>query len=312
MALFDAAARFVDRLPQAGPGEFLEHLRGQEVPGDTLVERAPSDDAVALLTPQGAAGREWRIVVVSGVQVGVWPDTRLRGSLLGSQALVDVLAGRGDGSPEALRSAQAAVRHEEMRLFHVAVSRAREQLHVTAVAGDDEQPSGLVDLVSPLDVSPLDAAAPDGSAGHDDERVHTRLPRALSLPAVVARLRQVVTAQEPDSDAAVAGLARLAREGVPGAAPGRVVRPGAGLRRRAPGPGRRPGPRLAVPGRELRGVWAALGLGGRRRQGPGPARPERRHPGPRHRQGPARGRRGPAARPSSRPAGPGWAWPAAG
>ena len=57
VALFDAAARYVDRLPQAGPAEFLEHLRSQEVPGDTLVERAPADDAVALLTPQGAAGR---------------------------------------------------------------------------------------------------------------------------------------------------------------------------------------------------------------------------------------------------------------
>ncbi len=53
VALFDAAARFVDRLPQAGPAGFLEHLRGQEVPGDTLVERAPADDAVALLTPAG-------------------------------------------------------------------------------------------------------------------------------------------------------------------------------------------------------------------------------------------------------------------
>ena len=71
VALFDAAARFVDRLPQAGPAEFLEHLRSQEVPGDTLVERAPATDAVALLTPQGAAGREWRLVVVAGVQVGV-------------------------------------------------------------------------------------------------------------------------------------------------------------------------------------------------------------------------------------------------
>ena len=38
---------------------FLDHLRGQDVAGDTLVARAPGDDAVALLTPQGAAGREW-------------------------------------------------------------------------------------------------------------------------------------------------------------------------------------------------------------------------------------------------------------
>jgi superfamily I DNA/RNA helicase/RecB family exonuclease len=229
VALFDAAARFVDRLPQAGPAEFLEHLRGQEVPGDTLVERAPTDDAVSLLTPQGAAGREWRLVAVSGVQVGVWPDTRLRGSLLGSQALVDVLAGRGDGTPEALASAQAAVRQEELRLFHVAVSRATEELHVTAVSGDDEQPSGLLDLVAPLEtVAPQpgsDHPAGSGSAGPDGERAHTRLDRPLALPALVARLRQVLTdSVEPHPDVvraeAAAGLSRLAEAGVRGADPG--------------------------------------------------------------------------------------------
>ena len=66
VALFDAAARYVDRLPQMGPRGFLDHIRGQDVPGDTLVARAPSDDTVALLTPQGAAGREWSFVVVAG------------------------------------------------------------------------------------------------------------------------------------------------------------------------------------------------------------------------------------------------------
>jgi RecB family exonuclease len=228
VALFDAAARFVDRLPRADPAEFLVHLRGQEVPGDTLVERAPADDAVSLLTPQGAAGREWRLVVVSGVQVGVWPDTRLRGSLLGSQALVDVLAGRGDGSPEALRSAQEAVRQEELRLFHVAVSRAREELVVTAVSGDDEQPSGLVDLVRTPE-PPEAAGQPTGGRGRngataddDGEVQHTPLARALSLPSVVARLRQVVTdGAEPASQvqAAATGLARLAAAGVAGADP---------------------------------------------------------------------------------------------
>jgi RecB family exonuclease len=218
VALFDAAARYVDRLPQLGPKDFLEQLRGQEVPGDTLVERAPADDAVSLLTPQGAAGREWRLVAVAGVQVGVWPDTRLRGSLLGSQALVDVLAGHGDGSPEALRSAQLAVRQEELRLFHVAVSRATERLVVTAVSGDDEQPSGLVDLVAP----PESVGGQSGSLDDDGERGHSRLGRALTLPAVVARLRQVVS--DPTQPAALtssaaAGLARLAAAGVGGADP---------------------------------------------------------------------------------------------
>ncbi len=214
VGLFDAAARFVDRRPLAGPQQFLEQLRSQDVPGDTLVERAPDTDAVALLTPQGAAGNEWRLVVVAGVQTGVWPDTRLRGSLLGAQALVDVLAGRGEGSAEALRSAQAAVRHEELRLFHVAVSRATERLVVTAVSGEDEQPSGLLDLVVPD--SP---AVPDDSVDDDDERTLTPLPRSMSLSALVARLRQLATGGSDQSAGAVEALARLADAGVPGAHP---------------------------------------------------------------------------------------------
>ncbi|MEK8225444.1 hypothetical protein NKG05_03870 [Oerskovia sp. M15] len=55
--------------------------------------RAAGTDSVAALTPAGAAGREWDVVVVAGVQDGVWPDLRLRDSLLGSQALVELLAG---------------------------------------------------------------------------------------------------------------------------------------------------------------------------------------------------------------------------
>ena len=42
LGLFDAAARFVDRLPGASPADFLDHVLGQHVAGDTLVARAPS------------------------------------------------------------------------------------------------------------------------------------------------------------------------------------------------------------------------------------------------------------------------------
>ena len=41
LALFDAAGAFVDRLPTAGPDTFLEHIQGQDVPGDTLARRRP-------------------------------------------------------------------------------------------------------------------------------------------------------------------------------------------------------------------------------------------------------------------------------
>uniref|UniRef100_A0A7L6BE00 DNA 3'-5' helicase n=1 Tax=Micromonospora robiginosa TaxID=2749844 RepID=A0A7L6BE00_9ACTN len=150
LVLFDAAARFVDRLPGARTEVFLDHVLGQELPADTLAAAADRGDAVRLLTAHAAKGLEWDLVAVAGVQEGVWPDLRLRGSLLGSERLVDVLAGRADGAGlrASLVGQTSALLDEERRLFHVAVSRARRRLLVTAVAsaavgGDDheEQPS---------------------------------------------------------------------------------------------------------------------------------------------------------------------------
>ena len=204
VGLFDAAAKFADRLPQAGPEEFLTHIQSQDIPGDTLVARSPAGESVTLLTPQAAAGRQWRFVVVAGVPEGVWPDLRLRGSLLGSEQLVDVLTGRA-GS---FRGAQAAVRYDETRLFLVALSRASERVLVTAVRSDDEQPSVYLDIVDPL---------PDDS---DGLRGFTEVRRAMTLPTLVAQLRREVVSDDTKTSAqAVAALARLAHEGVPGADP---------------------------------------------------------------------------------------------
>ncbi|HEY0871451.1 MAG TPA: ATP-dependent helicase, partial [Acidothermaceae bacterium] len=65
VALFDAAARFADRLPKAGPSVFLDHLLGQQIPGDTLAPQAPTADGVRLMTAHAAKGLEWDVVVVA-------------------------------------------------------------------------------------------------------------------------------------------------------------------------------------------------------------------------------------------------------
>ncbi|MDN5790532.1 MAG: ATP-dependent helicase [Micrococcales bacterium] len=206
LALFDAAGAFVDRLPTAGPDTFLEHVLGQDVPGDTLLVGAQSGDRVQLLTPQTAAGREWRIVVVAGVQEGVWPDLRLRGSVLGSEDLVDVVADR----PLGFRAAQAAVRYDETRLFHVAVTRATERLLVTAVGNEDEQPSVYLDLVQP----------PQGTRMADEVRPHTDAERTMTLTGLVGQLRREVASADPGvAGPATALLALAARSGVRGADP---------------------------------------------------------------------------------------------
>lgn len=204
VALFDAAERYVDRLPGRGPEGFVAHVAAQDVAGDSLVEQAPADDVVTVTTPQGAAGREWDLVVIAGLQDGVWPDLRVRGSLLGSQELVDRLAGRG-ADP---RAALTAVAHDEARLFHVAVSRTRGDLVVTAVVGEDEQPSPFVELVEQGATDPARAIDP--------------APRELTLTGVVAQLRRevVLAPTEAERRAAARRLLLLADRGVPGAAPG--------------------------------------------------------------------------------------------
>lgn len=204
LGLFDAAAAFVDRLPQAGPDQFLDQVSEQDVPGDTLVARAQSGPSVELLTPQSAAGRQWRLVVVAGVQEGVWPDLRLRGSVLGSEDLVDAVTGR----PRSLRAAAAAVRYDETRLFHVAVTRSTERLVVTAVGNEDEQPSVYLDLVDPT------------PRVGDEVRPHTDVGSPMTLPGMVGRLRREAVSDDPAvSQPAVQLLAVAARAGVLGADP---------------------------------------------------------------------------------------------
>jgi superfamily I DNA/RNA helicase/RecB family exonuclease len=223
VALFDVAGRFADRLPKAGPAVFLDHLLGQQIPGDTLAPRAPTADGVRLMTAHAAKGLEWDVVLVAGVQEGVWPDLRGRGSLLGSQELVDVLAAGGYLEDVAGHLQTVAARlAEERRLFYVAVTRARRELVATAVRSDDQQPSRFLDELVPTDA---------------DERPLSRVPRGLDLAAVVAELRAVVTSPGaapdagpdagPDADGpastrkagAAAQLARLAAAGVRGADP---------------------------------------------------------------------------------------------
>nr|WP_255658793.1 UvrD-helicase domain-containing protein [Actinoplanes sp. L3-i22] len=148
VVLFDAAARFVDRLPGAGVGVFLDHVLGQDLPADTIAPSADRGEAVRLLTAHAAKGLEWDVVVLAGVQEGIWPDLRLRGSLLGSERLVDAVAGRPASGSEAIVAETSALLDEERRLFYVAATRARRRLVATAVASAgsggaaiEEQPS---------------------------------------------------------------------------------------------------------------------------------------------------------------------------
>ncbi len=212
MALFHTAERYVDQLPGSGPEQFLEYLLSQELPMDTLAARAQLEDAVELMTPASAAGREWPVVIVPGLQEGVWPNTRLRGELLGSTLFADAVE---HGVEYALQldplSRLREIRYDELRSFSTAVSRAREVLICTAVSSEDDQPSSFLDYVAPLH--------PD-----QDRRGFTPVERPLTLRALVAELRQYAQldggpAEAAEATAVLAALA-AAEPAVPGAHPG--------------------------------------------------------------------------------------------
>ncbi|AXE88478.1 ATP-dependent DNA helicase PcrA [Streptomyces sp. Go-475] len=190
-ALFATAARAEERSGGRGALNFLEEIDAEDIAADTLTRRAVRPDAVRLMTAHRSKGLEWRLVVVAGVQEGLWPDLRRRGSLLEADRI-----GR-DGLAEPLTP--GALLAEERRLFYVAATRARERLVVTAVkapADDGDQPSRFL---TELGVEPKDVTG--------------RPRRPLSVAALVAELRATtVDPRVSDAlrEAAARRLARLA------------------------------------------------------------------------------------------------------
>ncbi|MCF1649477.1 ATP-dependent helicase [Streptomyces indiaensis] len=190
-ALFATAARAEERTGGRGTLNFLAEIDAEDIAADTLTRRAVRPDAVRLMTAHRSKGLEWRLVVVAGVQEGLWPDLRRRGSLLEADRI-----GR-DGLAEPLTP--GALLAEERRLFYVAATRARERLVVTAVkapADDGDQPSRFL---TELGVEPRDVTG--------------RPRRPLSVAALVAELRATTVdprVSEALREAAAHRLARLA------------------------------------------------------------------------------------------------------
>ncbi|WP_424215408.1 UvrD-helicase domain-containing protein [Streptomyces sp. BI20] len=191
--LFDTAARAEERTGGRGALNFLEQLEAEDIAADPLSGRTAGrrTEAVRLMTAHRSKGLEWSLVVVPGLQEGVWPDLRRRGSLLEADRI------GVDGLAEPLTA--GAMLAEERRLFYVAATRARDRLVVTAVKGaadDGDQPSRFL---TELGVTPKDVTG--------------RPRRPLSVPALVAELR--ATTVDPAAspalrDAAARRLARLA------------------------------------------------------------------------------------------------------
>ena len=261
IGLFEAADRFDEQMRGAGAEQFLDFIDAQNLPMDTLAARGVRQDAVEILTPALAAGQSWRTVYVCGLQEGTWPNTTVRGSLLSTGDLTDLCdarlrqraqqaeqqAGEQSVPPTRIRSYPERVRdtrHDELRMFAVAATRASTRLVLTAVRNDDQAPGEFFDFVLPTD-----------AVGDSTDVPITRVRRPATLRSLVAELRRTLVeesmnamraedAQQKDTqqngapmhsapeeealtpeasayrlDAASRTLARLANAQAPGAAP---------------------------------------------------------------------------------------------
>ena len=212
-ALFDVTEAYVARTSGASLRGLVEHIEALRLPP---AGRDPQSQVqqVKVLSAHAALGQEWDVVVIAGLQDGLWPNTVPRGGVLATQRLLDELDGV---SGEA--SVRAPLLAEERRLLVAAMGRARRTLLVTAIDSDTGGNGGEAALPSPFfhEIAQF--------AGEDSVQTQpVCTPRVLSTAAVVGRLRSVVCAPDGAVEEAVRAcaatqLARLAEAGVPGADP---------------------------------------------------------------------------------------------
>ncbi len=224
-ALFDVTDQYVSRTSGASLRGLVDHVSALQLPG---VDPEPVSEAeqVRVLSAHAALGREWDLVVIAGLQEGLWPNTVPRGGVLGTQRLLDALDGVAEDA-----SARSPLLAEERRLLVAAMGRARRRLAVTAV---DSEACGVDQGAPPAcgsEVALPSAFFYEVAQLADDDATSCvaqpiTAPQVLSATALVARLRAVVCAPDPTVDdaarrCAAKQLARLATAGVPGADPAR-------------------------------------------------------------------------------------------
>ena len=143
-ALFDITDHYVSRTPGASLRGLIEHVAALQLPG-VNPDPASTAEQVRVLSAHAALGHEWDLVVIAGLQDGLWPNTIPRGGVLATQRLLDVLDGVGEDA-----SVRAPLLAEERRLLIAAMGRARRRLLVTAIDSDTGGPDRSAALPSPF------------------------------------------------------------------------------------------------------------------------------------------------------------------
>jgi superfamily I DNA/RNA helicase/RecB family exonuclease len=141
-SLAQVLARLSERDPEATLADYLRWSEAEDFEATPLLEyAAPDEDRLVLTTLHQAKGVEFDIVFIADAVEGVFPDLRLRESLLG----VRHLRHPGDTSSYARFRLQ-----EEMRLAYTAMCRARLRVVWTCTTNSAAEGSGPPSRFLPL------------------------------------------------------------------------------------------------------------------------------------------------------------------
>ena len=234
LGLFRQSDVFSERFPDLSVRSFVTDWLDGSVDDDSIAATA-SVETVRVGTPASFVSQEFDTVVVAGVSDGVWPNLRLRSSLLRADEFV-----RG-------ATDRAEVLHDEARLFALAVSRARSRLAVVTEQSEHDRPSRFV-------------------IGLEPESAPARLP--MSLRTLIAGQRRILTSgtsDEADRATAAAVLRYLEQHGVTGAGPNDwhgMLEPSTSAPLRGPGEQPRISPSKIEQFDDCEVAWAASTLAG--------------------------------------------------
>ena len=180
ITLFESARRFAERMPGSDPQLFLDQILSESIQSDAIAARGQRGEVVSVMTVHSAKGLEWDLVAITGLQEGIWPNLKARGSLLGSERLVESERTQATARREIEVSAANALVEDERRLLKVAISRAKAALVITAYSKeDDSEPSQYFEEIY---------EAVHGISSIEADVVE--LPRSLTPQALVSTLRQ--------------------------------------------------------------------------------------------------------------------------
>ncbi len=228
------ASRAEDHGPAISARAFAEEMLEQKVASDSIAQVGTRPSGLSVLTVSQAAGKEWDVVYVSGLQDGRWPTRTRPGGMLHLERFEQLLSAlplhdiyplqpnwlaRVD--PELFsvqldqRQYRRRRRFEEAKLFIAAASRARNNLHLVAVENEAESASVFLTYL----------AAQGALAAFREEDGSARLtdvPAAFDIPTAIGLLRRGTVdpdLSEDEQRQAAALLAIMAANGVNAADP---------------------------------------------------------------------------------------------